>query len=242
MEFSDFVTIWDKLMAAPEVHRVILNSTGDMNQLRDKMDYYRYIENHHAKPVIMTTNGLGLDYVPKIEELVISFNGGDKESYEYTTDLPFDEIVATIRAAYPQLEQLPRVEMHCLVWEKTEGIERQFKELWHDFPGRLRISYKVENQFGTTIKPIEPFRDPRRIYCEYLNWLVIAPTGKVISCAHDFAFQTNLGDLLTESVAEVLQNPGRLALQSAHRRGVYPGLCEKCNFNVTNDGKIFYLK
>ena len=63
MEFEDFRIVWDKLMASPMISRVLLNNTGDMNTLAKRMLYFMHIEANYRKPVVMTTNGVNLDYI-----------------------------------------------------------------------------------------------------------------------------------------------------------------------------------
>ena len=75
MDFEKFKIMWDKLMEAPQVSRVLLNNTGDMYVHPRRMEIFKYIEGHNFKPVIMTTNGAAMDYVPKVDYIVISFNG-----------------------------------------------------------------------------------------------------------------------------------------------------------------------
>jgi radical SAM protein with 4Fe4S-binding SPASM domain len=240
MKYEDFKKAWEILNSAPGVDRILVNNVGDVNELPDAIRYLTHMEKR-KKQVAMTTNGNSLEYVPKIDVMIISFNGGTKESFEKTTGMDFDRVVGNIRAAYEQLKQIPYVELDCLVWKGNEGTEMGFYELWKDFPGRLRLSYKVENQGGPYFG-IEKFRETKRIYCQYLDWLSIAPSGQVISCAHDFAETTNWGNIYTDKMSDIVNHPERIKMQEAHRRGEFPGLCETCNFNVPEDGKIVFLK
>ena len=75
MTYDNFVTIWDKLNKAPFVNRMLLNSTGDMYIHPDRNRIFNYIEENHKKWVCMTTNAADMDRVPKINEMIISFNG-----------------------------------------------------------------------------------------------------------------------------------------------------------------------
>lgn len=240
MPYEDFEKIWEKLNAAPMVGRILINNVGDVNELPDSLRYLIRIEDH-KKPVIMTTNANSLVYVPRIEELVISFNGGTKESYERTTGLSFAKVIENIRNAYKQLERIPKVEMHCIIWKGNEGTEERLLELWKDFPGRIRFGYKVENQ-GQEYFGKEEYKDDTRIFCDYLTMLSIAPTGKVISCAHDFSETTDWGDLNAQTVDEVLSNPERVKMIKKHSQGIFDGLCESCNYNVSVKGKFIYGK
>jgi radical SAM protein with 4Fe4S-binding SPASM domain len=240
MSFEKFVKAWEILNNSPYVGRILLNNVGDLNELPDSVKYLVHAENH-KKTVAMTTNGNSLKYIPNIEAVIISFNGGDKESFEKTTGLDFDRVVKNIRAAYPQLRRVPYVEIDCIIWQGNKGCEKAFASLWADFPGRLRIGYKVENQGGEYFGLPEFYTD-KRDYCQYLDWFSIAPSGQVISCAHDFGETTDWGNIFEHDIRDIINHPERIKMQEAHRRGEYPGLCENCNFNTTETGKYFFLK
>ena len=240
MRFDDFIIMWDKLMEAEEVTRVLLNNTGDMYVHPKRREIFRYIESHKYKPVIMTTNGALMDYIPKIDYIVISFNGGTKESYEYTTGLDYDKTVERIKSYYKELSSIP-CELDCLIWEGNKGTEKQLQELWSDFPGRVRISYKYDNQMQEDYT-LKEYKRNDRIYCDYLDMLSIMPNGKVVSCAHDFEAITDFGNILTDSVPELLRDSSRIRKQEEHRKGIYTGLCERCNYNTSIVGKIRYVR
>ena len=240
MDFSDFVVIWNKLMDSKHVTRVLLNNTGDMYIHQDRERIFDYIEANHHKPVIMTTNAAAMDRVPKIDEIIISFNGGNKESYEKTTGLVFEKVVARIREHYDALFKV-HAEMHCLIWDGNAGCEDDFKELWKDFPGRLRFSYKYDNQMKED-HTIDGKRQSQRFPCDYLRMLNVMPDGRIISCAHDFEAVTDFGNLLTGSVDDTICNINRGDKIAEHCRHEYTGLCEKCNYNTALADRIVYVR
>lgn len=230
MPFTTFATVWRILNDAPEVSRILINNV----ELPDAMKYLLRMQ-QRKKKALMITNGNHLKYVPKIDGIIISFNGGTKETYEKTTGLNFHRVITNIKNAYPQLRSIKMVEMHCLIWKGNMGDESAFKELWADFPGRLRISYKVENQGGDDLGLVN---NGTRRRCKYLDCLSVAPSGTVLSCAHDFAETTNWGNVLTDKVSTLMKHPSRLAMRATHEKGTWPGLCENCNYNVPEEGKI----
>ena len=61
-------------------------------------------------------------------------------------------------------------------------------------------------------------------------------------CAHDFEGETTFGNILTDSVLDTIMNPERMKKIALHRAGEYTGICAKCNYNTTEDGKILYVK
>ncbi len=241
MEYDRFIQAWDKLMASPLVTQVFVNSVGDLYSLPDHMRYLLYIESHKAKRVSITTNANVLDYVPQIDHFTISFNGGDRESYEYTTGLDYDLVVHNIRAAYPQLVKCGYREIDCLVWQGNKGCEKGFFDLWKDFPGARRVSYKVENQHGEYFG-LPEYKDDCRIPCDYLHGMTLWPDGSFIRCAHDFEATDNYGNIFETDIKLAAMHPSRDALREAHKRGEYPGICATCNYNVSEEGKLIYLR
>lgn len=244
MSMTTFVEVWRIVMMDPRISRVLLNNTGDMYVHPRRETIWRIIESTSYKPVIMTTNAAAMDYVPRISQTIISFNGHDKASYEYTTGLPFDETREKIRSFYPDLESKTNAEIHCLAWGDThvEDIEDRVRDLWADFPGKVRVSYKVENQMEKGVQGAPGSEGGRRIPCDYLHKVNIWPDGNIIQCAHDFGGTTSFGNILTSSVFQSMMNPDRLKKIAQHSAGEYTGICESCNYNTANAGRIVYVK
>lgn len=245
MSLPVFEWIWTRLMESPEVGRVLINNTGDMYVHPKRREIFRYIEGHLWKPVIMTTNAAEMDYVPRIHELIISFNGYSKDSYEYTTGLPFFEVVNKIRGKYQEMQNhVYNAEIHCLMWSDTycEDAEAKLAALWHDFPGRVRVSYKYDNQQVEDLT-IGPFRQEQRVPCDYLDKLNIWPNGDCIMCAHDFAGSTVWGNLVDQPVSQVMRSHARLVKKAKHAAGEFDGICAACNYNVNEQpGQVKYIK
>jgi len=240
MPWEVFTNIWSKINASKLVSRILLNNTGDMYVHPDHIRMFEYIEQHHYKPIIMTTNAAGMDYVPAVDLIIISFNGGTKGSYEYTTGLSWDEVTATIRSHYSELARRP-LEMHMLAWDGNAGTEQALVEYWHDFPGRIRVSYKYDNQMRDD-HTLPQYRRTDRIPCDYLDMISVMPDGRVVSCAHDFHAVTNFGNLYTGTVAGTIKHPNRLQMKAEHARGEFRGLCAKCNYNTPIGDRVVYLK
>jgi molybdenum cofactor biosynthesis enzyme MoaA len=148
MSFDNFKIIYDKLNNDDYIEQIIINSTGELFSMPGYQKYIKYMEDNKIKYTAIQTNGALMDRVPKLDNVVISFNGTNKKNYEYMTRLDFGQVVSNIKSKYAQIdENAGCAEIHCLLCELNEGPEDEFYDLWHDFPGKLRISYKYENQF-----------------------------------------------------------------------------------------------
>jgi radical SAM protein with 4Fe4S-binding SPASM domain len=239
---TDFARIMDALVRDNRVTRILINNTGDIYNHPDRKELFEIMEGFtRYKAVIMTTNGGRMDYIPRIHSLVISFNGGTKEAYEYTVGLPFEKTVENIKSFYnDMILKVNWRELHCLIWDGNEGSEEFLLDTWSDFPGRVRVSYKYDNQMKED-HTVEGYVKTRRIPCDYLNMLSIMPDGQIISCAHDFEKETDFGNILVDTMDEVWQNKARLEKRREHMVERYTGICERCNYNTPMDGKIKYL-
>jgi len=241
MSLENFAFIWKKLVAAPQITKVMLNNTGDLYSLSDHRAYFELIHRDNRVWLAMTTNAIALDTIPDVDEVVISFNGGTRETYEDTVGASFDSVRANIRAQYDALRKIKEVRLDCLMYEGNQGTETDLLREWHDFPGGIRVSYKYDNQ-GKQDKTLRLFRRVARIPCDYLDKICILPSGKVVSCAHDFHAVTDFGNILTDSIEQLIENPARLEKKREHAAGKWIGLCERCNYNTSTEGKFFNVK
>ncbi len=244
MPIERFEELWEKLNNSSLISRILLNGTGDLFNYPDKKKLLDIIKKRD-KFTILTTNSGKMDEVPDVDLLIISFNGGTKETYERITWLDFDKTISNVKRLYEDIKKLRAAEIHCLIYEGNKGTEKNLIQIFDDFPGRIRVSYKYDNQMEED-KTIELFRqkDKDRIVCDYLSMLVIMPSGKVVSCNHDFYQATNFGNVFdVDDLSSLVVNKNRLFKLIEHSEGQFSGLCSKCNYNVPiKPGEIVYLK
>lgn len=241
MPIDRFVTLWDMLMAAPRVGRVVLNGTGELYTIPDHVRYLQYVEQHTQKTVVLQTNAELMDYVPAVDTIVISYNGGNKVAYEHTTGMNHDKMVSNVRRHYPQLAHIPDLQLHVLLCQFNADSEGDLLQTWNDFPGRIRVSYKCDNQMSKDWT-LPAYQQTERIFCDYLDGLSIWPDGTVISCAHDMTRQTSWGNIFEDGVEGVLQHPDRLQKRMEHRTGHWAGLCARCNYNTPIGERVKWLQ
>ncbi len=241
MPLYTFQLVWRKLMDSPLVSKVMINDTGDVYCLPDHAKYFEVVKRMEGKTIAITTNAIALDMVPDVDHFIISFNGGTREAYKHTVGADFDTVVANIRSQYDAISKVPLAELHCLMWQGNQGTEMDLMRLWKDFPGRIRVSYKYDNQGGPDLT-LSHFKREKREPCDYLAKLCIMPDGRAISCAHDFHAATNFGNIVTDSIEDLMNAPSRKAMMDAHVRGEYAGICERCNYNTPIEGRVMHLK
>jgi hypothetical protein len=258
MPFDRFTVMWDKLQASEQIERFVVNGLGDVNVLPDAVRYLKYMESHRrkegqkfAQEIVFTTNGKVLPYIPEVEHYIISFNGGNKETYEYTTGLPFEKTRDVIREKYDDLKKkVGCAEIHMVVWSGNKGSEDDFKRLWADFPGRVRLNYRATNipAKHAALEELPPSKEPQ-VYCDNLDVITVQPNGDIELCFCGFSTDfTGLksspvfGNIFEDSIPALLNAPERIWYKAQMARGIFEHPCDKCNYNVSLDNKLVYLK
>jgi len=241
MPVEAFAAVWAKLCWHPGITKIILGSIGELYVHPRHGEIVDIVEARQPKMTVLITNGSAMDRVPRVALTVVSFNGVERDGYERTTGLDFEATRANIRSHYKALAENTKAELHCLIWQgnAVDGYEEKLRELWADFPGRVRLSVKYDNQFRED-RGVAP--RPDRVPCDYLDMLIVDAKGQVIMCSHDFASSTVWGDLRAGEVEDMLFGKDRAAKRREHKAGVYSGLCERCNYNTPTDGRIRYVK
>ena len=243
MDLETFKVAWDKCNDSPLIERILINWIGDIYKHPDRAKFWDYMERNKNwdKQLVVTTTGDSIDYIiHAVNTLVISFNGYDKESYEGVMKIPFEKTVRNIRRWYKRLEQVPCAELHHIVFDKCNNVDKYFK-LWEDFPGHIRYTTKYDTKKFT---PDRTFEDARteKIPCIYFDCLTIAPSGKVLMCVQDMRFLTDWGNIKTDEIADLFNRPERVEMKERHGKKDWSAFCEDCNCNVEIKNNVFFLK
>jgi radical SAM protein with 4Fe4S-binding SPASM domain len=247
---GDFLTlaeVWGLLVADGHLEKIIVNNTGDIYSHPDHVRLLKLMERSKgSKFVAMTTNGALLDYVPAFDQLILSWNGATPETYRATTGLSWHAVKARIDAALPEIARLypgGRCELHCLLWDATDGnhAEETLLEAWKDWPGRIRVSRKYDNQ-GEEDHTVGRYQRSERIPCDYLDQLCIEPDGSVSMCAHDWTHTERWGNILSDVVKELMRDDRRAKKLVEHLSGIWTGICSTCNYNVPVTDQVRYLR
>jgi len=239
MPFNNFVTIWNKIIEEQRIHKVILNNVGDLYYHPDCVKILKYINRNRREDLWITliTNGSKMSFIPNIHELIVSFNGGDKESYEKITGLSFQQVTYNIKYKYADIKKnADQAELNILIFEENKDSEENIKNIWNDFPGKVRISYKYDNQGGKDLT-LGKYKQKKRIFCNYLDIINIDWNGDIVMCAHDWQRENVWGNFLTDDYDRIVRNKERLEKIKEQGREEFLGICEKCNFNVKENVK-----
>lgn len=186
----------------------------------------------------VVTNGADMDRggVPEgIDYFEISFNAGERKTYEMITGLAFDRVYANINRLYHAGEfgKAGQTSIRLLCFDANAGQEEAFRNLFRKMHGvKYRMNYMYDNQFEET-EYTGVIERKQRNPCEYLtNKVLLYPNGDINLCAHDFCDSVVFGNLKEDSLQEILRGEKRMRLIREHEAGKFAGLCEKCNFNA----------
>lgn len=243
MKYEDFIVIWNKIIKEGRIHKVILNNVGDLYYHPECVKILKYINRNRRDNLWITllTNGSKMNFIPQINELLISFNGGNNSAFEQVTGLSCDRVTYNIKYHYNMIKQnVNQAELNILIFKDNAESEKDIKKMWNDFPGKVRISYKYDNQGGKDLT-LKKYKSDKRIFCNYLDLLSVDWNGNVIMCAHDWNRENIWGNFLQVDYDDLFKHPLRIEKIKEHGREEYTGLCENCNYNVSEKGLIKYV-
>ena len=160
----------------------------------------------------------GLDYA------ILAFDGATKESYEkYRSGATFEKTRENIIAflAEKQSRRSPiHVVVQMVMLRDNAHEVGAFRRLW-SIPGVDEIRFKRDEvRIGQTVLPQEELKGQRRNPC-HLLWrgpLYVRYDGSVHPCCYKYD-EPPIGDLKTQSVAEVWNSAGMVKLREAHLSG-----------------------
>lgn len=242
MELSLFERVLGELDPAQARYRPLeLHHLGE-SLLHPEVDRFVAAATRRGLPTEMSMNPslLTPDIAARLVDaglsrIVLSLDGMDDETLvsirgpaaKYTKA---ERNIDALLAALAKRTAPPKVVLQMIELHKNEHQREAFLARW----GTLGIPY-VE----AYVKPLDgPDPDlgrattaPLVYLCSY-PWrsVVVLWDGRVVPCCRDDDARYVLGDLQTQSLAEIWRGEAALALRDAHRRGAFGGehLCEGC--------------
>ena len=249
MDFDLFRRLVDESLDSLYLEMVHLYGVGETFLAPRAMDYLDYAAVRYGERGIRTcliTNGERIPDIPAgISVLDISFNAGREETYERVTGLCFQRTVENLRRLHRAGRLDGRSRIHMLVFEDNRDEVEAFKRLFYFTSAELVLAYKFDNQCGKIEDKTLPEHRPAaegweaaRIPCHYVRDVInVAWNGDVILCPHDFEGEVTYGNACEASLVEIWESDQHRAVLAAHGRKRFEGLCRRCNFNLSMEGK-----
>lgn len=244
-------SMWRKILTdcGNQVHHIHYHLNGEplLNpDLPEIISFGRQM-NSHAEHCFYTNGSLLGKRVAEIlnaravpDKIMISFDGGTKESYEFhRKGLVFEEVIASIREFIKIKEQAkskkPVIHPLMVITKENEHTIPQFRELFRQigipekdliFSGPMNWAGAVSVHPSTALKWDPP--------CPFLfnNHLFILHTGEAVLCCMDYEGAEIMGDTRTESVHDICYGQ-----KYQYFRGLYINkqwdqlsLCKNCSF------------
>ena len=193
----------------------------------------------------ISTNGTMLDEArgqvlidSQLTNLIISIDGTDAETYQKIRGA--DSFAKVVRNAEQFLRQKraagrgPHTIVQMICMNENASQNKEFAQRWQEL-GADAVRLKRYFNFAGHVEDRgydQPEQPPRRQPC-YLLWRQLAfyYDGTAVSCCHDFLHQSELGNIHTQSLAEIWNSPVMVAMREKHIAGKQAeiALCAGCN-------------
>ena len=190
--------------------------------------FFDYIQQKGGKQELFTNASLITPEVAgklgkyQYSRFVISFHGGNKESYERVTKLNFEKTVFNIKHLLA-LNKIPNYLISMKACKENKESVEDFKKLWKGYNISVSNALDFVGKFGTGKGGIKK--------CPVLNMPCVFWDGKMPLCCLDVEGEIILGDLKKQSLKEILSGPiyqKYLNLNEKRKLNeIFP--CKRCN-------------
>jgi radical SAM protein with 4Fe4S-binding SPASM domain len=184
-----------------------------------------------------------------LDELLISFDGASKETYEFLREgARYDKVLEKVEAFLALRERrgarLPRVTMSIINLPMTQAEIAAFRGRWEKRVDAVRIK-PARNWDGSSeringlvnIRPLRPPESP----CSWL-WtsLVVLWDGRVVPCCMDYDAKAVLGNVNDKTLEQIFNDEPMRALRRQHVEGRVneSALCRGCAWPTTLDSPL----
>jgi len=178
-----------------------------------KMDLLRkavYRLHQERIPVIVVTNGERLkdeatDIMEKIQSIMISFSGYDKQSYEAIHGLDYEKVLKNIEFAQQKFPG--KITIQCVLLPEIKKRRQEIDTFWKQM--EIKVSFVPLHTRGGFMTNLEVGRE-RRLQCltfpcnifRKVNF--ISSDGLILSCCHDIQQENIIGDCRKMTQEQIL--------------------------------------
>lgn len=245
-EFMAETTFWAAVEQAVEVGVYQLVPFIDGEPLADKriIDFVEQLSKRYPTlEVGWYTNG-SLLTAEKSERLLkagnikdfnVSMQGGDKETYESTTGLPWERTISNVEKLLEINKALGSpvtVRANMCVFDATRASVPDFTKRWEAKGAKVCLG--AFSNFGGLNKTDEYAGKSRMVCTRAKDHLYIFWNGELGQCCFDLVPTVTYGNVTQQRISEIIQTPKYRAMQKAHRAldvAAMPLVCQACNSN-----------
>lgn len=235
MAWDLFTRVTDECVALG-IPNIRLHNYGEAFLDRKLVEKIRYAKHKGIREVGIISNGsLITDEVARgiveagLDAINISVDAAGKDVFEQTrVGLKYDKVIAGIErilAARAALRRArPKLVLSFVRQSPDSAEEHAFIEQWKARADKIHIT-DLHNWAGTLNRESDV-----RFPC-YRAWLTFTVLwdGRVSLCCADFDGQHILGDLRTQTIAEVWNGEVYRATRAAHLDHGGPDICQSCD-------------
>jgi hypothetical protein len=238
MDEALFAKIVDEI--SPYSELVYLYGTGE-SLLHDKLYNYTRYAHDHGLATCLSTNGMLMDRASAeslldcgLDFLIVALDGGTKQTYEsIRLKGNFDRVIGNIKKLLrlkARMGSKTHVCLQMIYMEKNAHEVELFKGLFSQEEKRQISQMRFKPLFETYALKNNKMKHTRPCYWLW-NMLFVAWNGQAGLCCMDYDASYDLGDLRTESVAEVWAGEQVLELRRRHKSLAYDDmkLCSTCD-------------
>jgi sulfatase maturation enzyme AslB (radical SAM superfamily) len=163
-----------------------------------------------------------------LDAINISVDAGGKETFERTrVHLKYDTVIGNIRTLARLRKEFGKARPRLIlsfVRQDNSAEEQAFIDEWKQIADKIHIT-ELHNWAGTLNT-----RSNVQYPC-YRMWLTFTVLwdGRVSLCCADFDGRQILGDLRTQTIAEVWNSPPYRAARRLHLESGGPEICQSCD-------------
>lgn len=221
--------------AALGIHHVRLHNYGESFIDHQLVEKIRYAKSRGIGEVGLISNG-SLITEPAARAIVeagldainISVDAAGKETFERTrVGLKYDRVIENIEGLVRVRKELGATRPKLIlsfVRQENADAERAFIEKWSRIADKVHITN--QHNWAGTLHTRSDVRFP--CYRPWLTFTVLWD-GRVSLCCADFDAKVILGDLRTQTIAEVWNSDVFRAVRRAHLDHGGPEICHACD-------------
>lgn len=163
-------------------------------------EFLDYIKSKGGKQLLFTNASLLTEYMAdrlseyQYRKFIISFHGGNKETYERIMGLNFENAISNIKYLV-SLGKIPNYEISIKTFAENSDSIDDFRELWE--------GYKIRIEKATNW--IDLFKGGKgHNKCNYLKIPCVFWDGRVAFCCMDAEGEVIIGDLKKQPLEEII--------------------------------------